>query len=380
MAEVAIVQRVLTHYRAPFFDGLRDELGSRGIELRLLVGQTVGAEATKGDTVTLPWAETIQNRYVSLGSKRVVWQPALQRVSSADLVIVEQASRLLLNYALLAWQRLGGPKVAVWGHGRNFQVHTASRAGEWAKRRWTRAAHWWFAYNELSATHLRQLKLPEDRITSVQNAIDTRELQDFAAAIRPEDHEQARAAHGIASDSVGVYVGGMYAEKRLPFLVASADRIRDRVPDFELVALGGGPDRSVLDEAAQSRPWLHVLGPTFGREKVVLLTLGKAMLMPGLVGLAILDAFALKVPLVTTDIDYHSPEIEYLEDGRNGLLVADADDPAAYADAVTRVLTDPDLQRRLVDGCEAAAKTYTLEAMVARFADGIEAALVAPRR
>jgi L-malate glycosyltransferase len=40
------------------------------------------------------------------------------------------------------------------------------------------------------------------------------------------------------------------------------------------------------------------------------------MLMPGLVGLAVLDAFADGIPRVTTVIEYHSPEIEYLVPGR----------------------------------------------------------------
>ena len=378
--EVVIVQRVLTHYRAPLFDALRAELRGRGIALRLMTGRPADEEAEKGDTVALPWSEPIQNRYLAVGDRNLVWQPFLRRVTSADLVIVEQASRLLANYPLLAWQRLGGPKVALWGHGRNFQTHAASAAGEWVKRRWTGAAHWWFAYNDLSATVLAELGLPSDRITSVQNAIDTSELRDLAADIAPADLDRARSSLGLRSRRVGVYVGGMYAEKRLPFLVDSADRIRSHLPDFELIALGGGPERGVLEGAAETRPWLHVLGPTFGRDKVVMLSLGRAMLMPGLVGLAILDAFTLGVPLITTDVDFHSPEIDYLDDGHNGVLVPSAQDADAYAAAVIRVLTDDALHDRLVEGCRAAAQRYTLEAMVERFANGIERALAAPRR
>jgi hypothetical protein len=41
--------------------------------------------------------------------------------------------------------------------------------------------------------------------------------------------------------------------------------------------------------------------------------LSKLVLMPGLVGLAVLDASALEVPLVTTAVPYHTPELTTLK-------------------------------------------------------------------
>ena len=37
------------------------------------------------------------------------------------------------------------------------------------------------------------------------------------------------------------------------------------------------------------------------------------MLIPGLVGLAVVDSFAAQCPVVTTDFRGHSPEFEYIE-------------------------------------------------------------------
>jgi exopolysaccharide biosynthesis WecB/TagA/CpsF family protein len=42
------------------------------------------------------------------------------------------------------------------------------------KQIWLTKVDWWFAYNDLSAGIVRSLGYPEERITSVQNAIDTR--------------------------------------------------------------------------------------------------------------------------------------------------------------------------------------------------------------
>ena len=42
-------------------------------------------------------------------------------------------------------------------------------------------------------------------------------------------------------------------------------------------------------------------------------------LLPGAVGLGVLDSFAFDVPLVTVDLPYHGPEIDYVRDGENGV-------------------------------------------------------------
>ena len=102
--------------------------------------------------------------------------------------------------------------------------------------------------------------------------------------------------------------------KRLAFSVEATDAIRSEIPDFQLLVIGDGPDRQMVDSAAASRPWLHVLGALKGNPMVDAAVAADLCLNPGLVGLAVLDAFALSLPMVTCDVPYHSPEIEYLVD------------------------------------------------------------------
>ena len=72
-------------------------------------------------------------------------------------------------------------------------------------------------------------------------------------------------------------------------------------------------------------------------------------------------------------IDFHSPEIDYLVDGQNGIRIAQSQDPGRYASVVSELLQDQDRLNLLRQGCRAAAKLYTNEEMVIRFADGIPA-------
>jgi glycosyltransferase involved in cell wall biosynthesis len=97
--------------------------------------------------------------------------------------------------------------------------------------------------------------------------------------------------------------------------------------------------------------------------------------MPGLVGLAVLDAFAAGVPIVTLADSEHSPEIEYLVDGVNGRMVPAGTDPAGYAKHAAALLRDDAARQTLISGGLEASRRYTIEAMVERFAHGVQRAL-----
>jgi glycosyltransferase involved in cell wall biosynthesis len=372
---VTVVYRWLPFYRIPFYEAFCAELDRRGITLRLIYGQPTAEEATKQDTGSISWAHPIESRVIAVGGRSLLWQPCASLMRGSDLVIVEQASRLLLNYVLLAKQRMGGPKVAFWGHGRNFQQYGASRLGEAVKRLVSRWPHWWFAYTEGSAEIVRSLPFPADRITVVQNAIDTTALRKRRASVDDELLGALRRRWDIGSENVAIYSGGLYAEKRVRFLLQAAHALRRRVPDFELIVLGAGPDQQLIEAAASEHPWIHYPGPCFGSEKAAYFSLSQVMLMPGLVGLAVVDSFALEVPLVTVDLPYHSPEIEYLRHGENGLKLPEETDPEGYAAVVADLFSDSVRLERLRTGCRSAANVYTLEAMVGRFTDGVVQAL-----
>lgn len=377
---MSIIYRHVPQYRREFYERLRCDLDHRGIELALVHGQPVGEDATKRDAVRLPWATEISNRSLGVAGKQLVWQPAWNQVRRSDLVVVEQATKLPLNYLLLAAQRLGGPPVGLWGHGVNLQAddRLVTRAAEMVKRRSTRMAHWFFAYTEGVARRVRDSGFPADHITVVQNALDTDALRRWYADADDTEVEALRRRHGITGSRIGLYIGALYRQKRLDFLLESAVSTRAALGDFELVVAGTGPDAGLLDDAARRHPWIHPVGPVFGREKALFGRLADVMLMPGLVGLSVLDAFAFETPMVTTAVPYHSPEIEYLEDGVNGVVLPATVSAPEYGTAVADLLSAPDRLQILRQGCRRAAGRYTVAEMSRRCADGISAALRRP--
>lgn len=380
-AVVSVVYRYVPAYRAPFYEALRVELAAVGVELRLIYGQPTGRDVSRGDAATIGWGTRIRNRVLRIGSKDVIWQPALPHLRGSDLIIVEQASRLLLNYVLSFGRRCGLVKrIAYWGHGRNFQQDSASALAEWIKRRASVRADWWFAYNAASVDIVKSLGFPPERITDVQNAIDDSSLRASLEGVTPSRLDEFRRRFGIEGRNICVFIGSLYPDKRLGYLLDAAEIIRSHVGDFELLVVGAGPDEGVLRAFATERPWVHELGFQDSEVRACALRASRLMLIPGAVGLAVIDSFVSECPLVTVAGRAHGPEYGYLADGVNGISLSEDSTALDYAEIVIGLLGDDAALERLREGCSSRAGSLTLEQMVNRFAGGIMSALQAGSR
>jgi glycosyltransferase involved in cell wall biosynthesis len=373
--QVTIIYKYIPGYRKRFYELLKEKLVSKEIELTVIYGQPDLNEAKKMDAVELPWGQYVRNTYFYFGKRELCWQPVLSLIRDADLVIVEMANKLLVNYILLLQNALGIKKVAFWGHGKNFQAKKEHRFSEWIKKILSTKVHWWFAYNKLSAEILYKLRYPVDRVSIVENAIDTNRLKAEFERIKPTDIERFRKEIGVSGEHIGLYVGGMYPDKRLKFLLDALACIREQILDFEMVFIGSGPDAYLIQDMVHKNSWIHYLGPKFDSEKVRYFAMSKLLMIPGAIGLAILDCFALGVPILTTTHDGHGPEIEYLKAGENGEVVDPPDDPELYAQAAIDLFRNERKRLNLVEGCRASSSKYSIENMVENFAKGLGLAL-----
>lgn len=373
---VLIAYKSLPKYRVRFFEELRERLAADGVSLQLIYGQGSRRDAQRQEGAALEWGTRRRNRALHWGPYELIWQPCVREAIAADLVIVEQASRLLVNYLLLTLQAVRMTKVAFWGHGANLQRHSAVGPAESVKRMISRYPHWWFAYTEGCRQRVAEIGYPAERITVAQNAQDTEYLAEAVGAARAEGVCKLREEYALGSGPVGLFLGSLVEDKRLPFLLQAASRVVAARPDFRLLVAGDGPLRPLVIQAAGRHSWLTYLGRVDEMaQRALVLAASDVLLIPGLVGLVALDSLAAAVPLITTAVDFHSPEIEYIEDGVNGVIVKDPDDPAAYASMVLQVIDNQETHDKLVRGCCATRGAYTLAGMVDRFADGVEKAL-----
>jgi glycosyltransferase involved in cell wall biosynthesis len=300
-------------------------------------------------------------------------------MQGVSLVIVQQEVKYAATWLLFLMRPLLGIKIAFWGHGRNFQSRNHNSVSECFKKLLSARADWWFAYNHLSARVVERLGYPSERITRVMNSTDTQLLISEKSRYNLADLAMLKQAQGINSENIAIYTGGLYPDKRLPFLLESCTMVRESIPDFHLLVIGKGPEEDLIRDAVRQCSWIHFLGTKDDAAKVPYWLISKVSLMPGLVGLGIVDSFALGVPVITTSYPYHSPEIDYLVPGHNGLLVDEWESSAAYADAVIGLLRDDHKRVAMAAAALDSASQYSSEAMAANFAEGIIQALSVPK-
>ena len=371
---VTILQECLPQYRIAFFEGLRDELAKSGVELRLLVGRASGRYAQRGDTREVPWGIQVPQWNWSVGKHDLVWQFPGKHLRGSDLVIVPDQIRQVASLLLWLQQQLGVRKVAYYGHGRDF----SKDPGVWSerlKRFISRRVHWWFSYNRLSACVVQAFGFPTSRTTLVINATDTRPLKAALSNLQEGDLQALREGLGLQGRHVGIYIGALAPIKGLPFLLEACQVIRSRVPDFEMIMIGAGPEAWRVREFAAQHPWFHLHPACFDAEKAPYLACADLFLMPIGVGLGVLDTFVAGCPLVTSDHTGHGPEIDYLEHGFNGWVIGNRPTPEAFGIGVVQLFNDRDLTKRLQAGCTLSSENYTMERMVSAFKEGILLAL-----
>ncbi len=372
VAHVCIIQPVMKQYRLPFFIGLEKELARFSIRLQVVYGKPWLEESKRGDNAELPAPLGHQVATFRL-FRKLFFQPSFLSWLRADLVVLEPANKHAINFVLILLHVIGLKRIAYWGHGYDRQSSPAT-LGNRFKRRALHLATWWFAYTKGAADYVERQGFDATRITVVQNTVDTRNFRMQLSEVLLTDIDKARISLGWNSMArISVFCGSLYANKKLDLLFASVQLIHDQIPDFHLLILGGGPFESEVREFASSRKWVRYLGPLFGRDKAIMLKMAELWLNPGLVGLGILDGFCAGLPIITTNVTFHSPEIEYLKDGINSLIVLP--DTDSFTKAVLSLLNDNVAFARLRQGAIESAERYTMEAMVTNFANGVKECL-----
>lgn len=370
---VAILNLDLPYYRREFFVGLKNALSQAGIELVLIYGKGKGIESTF--EIDISWAVPVDTLTFSIGRRRIVWLQVPSQIYNADLIILNQYNRILNNYIILTRAFLGNKATALWGHGLNLQEQPWSLPNRF-KRFYSKRVSWWFAYTKGTAERVAAMGFPCNRITIVQNAIDTRYLAEESEKIDKQRIDALRVEMGLGNGPIGVFCSRMYKEKQIDFLLECCEQIRNRLKNFEIIFIGDGPEAHKVKDFVQCRPWAHYLGAKLGAERIPYFKMADICLLPGVVGLLVADCFALGVPLVTTNIMGHGPEIEYLIPEVNGIITDYSVN--AYVDGAIRVLCSNELKHKLKKGCLESAQFYTIERMVSNFAEGIVRALRRP--
>jgi glycosyltransferase involved in cell wall biosynthesis len=184
---------------------------------------------------------------------------------------------------------------------------------------------------------------PDDKTTVVNNGIDVSGFTPSSAA----ETAELRQRLGIPADApvVGTVVR-FVEEKGLPYLMAAMPRVLERVPNARLLMVGDGPLRADLERQAQEFGYSdRVIITGFQEDPRPFLSLIDAFVLPvpfGSASIGLLEAMAMSRAVVIT----FGEEGDAVIDGETGLRPPPRN-PEALAEAILRVITDPDFEQYL---------------------------------
>ena len=209
------------------------------------------------------------------------------------------------------------------------------------------------ANSRAAAARLRREGIGSRKIVVVPNGLDARAFQTRTARRSPR---------------TVIVVANLRPEKRHDVLIEAAPQVLSRFPDARFHLVGDGPERARLERRAAAR---GVSGAFvfFGHDSDVAQRLEDAdiFVLPSRSEAfpnAVLEAMAAGLPVVASRIDALR---EVVEEGRTGSLVPPGD-PRSLADAVCRLMADPDLATAI--GARASADVrarYSFDLMVKSF-------------
>ncbi|HYT67090.1 MAG TPA: glycosyltransferase family 1 protein [Vicinamibacterales bacterium] len=212
---------------------------------------------------------------------------------------------------------------------------------------------------------LRYFRVPESRIDVIYNAIDDR----FWLEPAPEEIERVRERYRL-TDPFVLYAGNIKPHKNLERLIESFNLLRQHSPelrDVQLLIIGDEISKYATLRRAVHRYKLHKHVRFFGfvpdQTLAALYRLANVFVFPSLYegfGLPPLEAMASGTPVITSNVS-SLPEVV-----GDAALMIDPYEPAAIADAMHRVLTDPALHADLRARGFARAREFSWERSIKR--------------
>lgn len=204
-----------------------------------------------------------------------------------------------------------------------------------------------FYMNEGGRRNLRRMGVPETKLARLMYGTWGVDPTEFTPARdgREPDWE---------APPVLLFVGRIHVEKGIFDLLEAFGRVRTAGLQPRLVLVGDGPQREEVETLVRERGWerdVHFRGTVKNRDLPPLLRAATLFISPPLttkkweeyVGMTNIQAMACAVPVIST----RSGAIpEYVPDGVAGILVPERS-PAALAEAISRLLSDPEERRRL---------------------------------
>jgi glycosyltransferase involved in cell wall biosynthesis len=361
--KLALQQRVLTAYRASFFDVLAQACQGG---LSVCAGLPRQQESIAA-TDQLHYAEfvPVQNMHLFQGPFYLCYQRGLTgwlEDYSPEALVVEANPRYLATQAAIRWMKRRGKPVLGWGLGAPPLSGFLSSLRQSRRSAFLRPFDALITYSKCGAEEYARLGFPEDRIFVAPNA----------AVARPSHPLPSRPA-GFNGKPAVLFVGRLQARKRVDLLLQACAGLPETLRP-RLVIVGDGPERKPLEGLAQKvYPVAEFPGAKHGEELAAYFAAADLFVLPGTGGLAVQEAMSYGLPVIMGQGDGTNNQLVKTE---NGWQIR-PDDLSALSGSLQSALSDASRLRGMgAESYRIVKDEINLEKMVGVFIEALNSVLV----
>jgi len=347
---------------------LANELASRGYQVDLVVVQAEG-----------PWSDKVSDkvRVVDLDRPRVLAAliPLRKYLRGRSGVFVSNMTHLNIISTVSLMMLKNRPRLFVVEHNDlQIRMNRMSKfvrilAARLLGRIYRLADQVLAVSRDLAEDISSILGFNKDAIGVLPNGLDLEAIESLA------DEPAAFSVQKAASRPVLVAIGRLVPQKGFAVLLdAMAKVIRRR--EAQLVVLGEGVLRKSLEKKAQELGISeYVLFPGFISNPYPVLKHADIFVLSSFYegfGIVLLEAMACGTPVIATNC--HWGPAELLKDGEAGMLVPPGD-PELLADAVLKMLEDPEKAGEYADKASMAIQDYDIKNVADIFIEMVDRVL-----
>ena len=285
--KLALQQRVLPSYRAPFFDLLASACDNGMSLFTGLPRPNEGISTT--DKLLVANYKQGQNIHLFSGSLYACYQRGLVdwlKESNPDALIMEANPRYLSSPAAIQWMHDHDRPVIGWGLG----APPTSRAREQRRTNFLGQFDALISYSQRGADEYASLGFPLDNLFVAHNSVSR--SPSWPMPVRPNTFGERPCI---------LFVGRLQFRKNVDLLLGACAELEMQP---RLVIVGDGPEREELESlASEIYPSAEFVGSKHGEELKPYFTEADIFVLPGTGGLAIQEAMSYGLPVVVAQGD-----------------------------------------------------------------------------
>lgn len=364
---LALQQRVLPVYRAPFFDRLASACDGG---MSLFTGLPRPSEGiTTTSQLQITNYQLGKNIHLLGGSLYLCYQRGLidwLEEWDPDALIVEANPRYLSTPSAVTWMHKRDRPVIGWGLGAPSLLRPSpggrSRStpkGRVGVRVWDTFLQQFDAmicYSQRGAHEYAYSGFPLDNLFVAHNAVSPSPTWDLPA--RSETFREKPCV---------LFIGRLQVRKNVDLLLGACAEIQN----IRLVIVGDGPEREALEELAQEiYPSAEFVGSRHGDELAPYFAEADLFVLPGTGGLAVQQAMSYGLPVIVAQGDGTQDDLVRNE---NGWQIP-PDDFEALVATLKEALSDPAGLRRMgAESYRIVKEEINIEKMVGTFVRALNA-------